>query len=197
MKKFLLLIIPALILSGCFTAKNLPKHNDKFPLAASGYAATKWPCIPGDTTIVTTTDSLQYMEAISDLLFSLDWINDVNDSLVKELINYKDAGHTDTSCRKFAPIVKSQADKIKQLQYEIEHIPPVFVDSTIYVPYKDSAEAVHLRLSLAKEQGEKQKIQTKLSDTKNKLTWWMIACLITWALILLYIIIKIKIGKVK
>lgn len=174
------------------TANNLPKHNDKYPQQAAEYAANKWPCTTGDTTVIIETDSAQYLQSIQDLEYSVSWLNEINDSLWKELASFRDTTHSDTICRKYAPVIKQQQKEIENLRFQLDHILPIFVTNTSYVPVIDSANNTALRLAYLGEQKRRQELETQVTEWRAKalIRFWM---LIAFALaVIVYVIYKLK-----
>lgn len=178
-------------LTGCFTAKNLPKHNDKYPEAAATYASKKFPCVTGDTIITIYSDSSQYLQSIEDLNASLLWLNQVNDSLLNELI--KPTTTPDTVCKKYEATVSIMSKRIQDLQLQLKTIKPTIEYRDKIVPKMDSALAQSLRLQLASSQKQVATITAKLNSTKEKLNWWKIVAIVACAII--GIATAFKIGK--
>jgi len=67
------------------------------------------------------------------------------------------------------------------------------INREIYVLRIDSASVVAMRGQLAMEQAARQKTAAKLSEAKDKLNWWRIACIITWCAIV--VLMAFRIGR--
>jgi hypothetical protein len=149
---YLTLLLAALIMDGCMTARNLPKHNDKYPLEASRYAADHWPCKDSlSIDSVTVIDSFYLQPVFVDTVIQCDSPG------VKNII---------VPCPP-AKVITEEKTK------------------TIYVVRLDNARLDSLRLALQKEIQVKKETEARLQQTKDKLNWWKIACLITWGFIAL------------
>jgi hypothetical protein len=64
-----------------------------------------------------------------------------------------------------------------------------------YVLRIDSASVFAMRSQRDTEYAARQKAETKLAETKDKLNWWKIACIITWALVIVRVALKIAFRK--
>jgi hypothetical protein len=64
-------------LTSCQTAKNLPRHNDKFPLAAAQYAHKKFPPIESHTVDTLTNSDTLYQPgpAIDTTVFAIHFLS--------------------------------------------------------------------------------------------------------------------------
>lgn len=64
-----------------------------------------------------------------------------------------------------------------------------------YVLRIDSAPVFAMRSQHDLEHAARQKAETKLAETKDKLNWWKIACIITWSLTVVIGALKIAFRK--
>ncbi|HEU4574624.1 MAG TPA: hypothetical protein VFS36_06440 [Chitinophagaceae bacterium] len=175
MRPAILLLI--IILTGCLTPKKVARWNNEHPEEEAANCAAKYPCQPGDTTIISTVDSTGYLQSIQDLESSVLWLNQVNDSLL-DVIAKDTAKHQDSGCTKYAPVIKKQAQEIASLKYQLRNIPPIVITDSVYVPYIDSAPLTALRLALDKEQAGRQKAEKELMTKQgqaNTRLWMFIA----------------------
>lgn len=177
-----------LIVCGCLTAKNLPKHNDKYPLEAATYAAEKFPCVNGDTITITKIDSINFNNSISGLD---EWFGESErgaDSVVKVI-------EIDSSCVKYKSSISKLLEQIQDARGRLAKLPPVIIHDEKIIKVFDSARFVSLSLQLTKSQTQNKTLSQHLQDTKDKLNWWRLAAIITWCVVGL--IIGIRLYSVK
>ena len=173
-----------LIACGCLTAKNLPKHNDKFPLAAATYAAEKFPCVTGDTITITKIDSTNFNNSVSGLD---DWFGESEkgaDSVVKVI-------EIDSSCVKYKSSISKLLEQIQDARARLAKLPPVIIHDEKLVKVFDSARYTVVSLQLSQEQEINKVLSNQFQDTKDKLNWWRLAAIITWCIVGLLIGVRL------
>lgn len=189
--------------SGCLTAKNLPKHNDKFPLAAAEYAAGKYP--RRDSIGTPKLDSIKKADNV-DYSFLIDSINQVVDS-----INTDWANAIDSATSEFG---EAYREKLRADKKEIEGLKSVIAKlKAEYKPCKTEKEyytADHFevegpaiaaaKLQAEKEKADKIKVIEQLTVTKDQMDEWRHLAhirfwIITSLIFLLLLLFAIGVGK--
>lgn len=156
------LIIISILLTGCLTQKNLPKHNDKFPEKAAEYAADKFPCITKDSQVTEIFDSTQYLTTIEDLSLTVKFLNQINDSLLKALL-------ADSNCKHYSVVIDMLRYENIRLQEQIKRVKPVIKEKLVVRTVEDSAAKFALLSKHGKELEAKQKELDKNIDKVSML----------------------------
>jgi hypothetical protein len=165
----LILILGCIVFASCATQKNAEKWANKKPVKAAAWATKKWPPVEWikyrDTSIVDTV--LQPGESRLDTIF-----------LERE-------GRTDTV------ILKRECPPSQTITRTVTKEKEIRV--------RDSAWAVLLQGNIEQLEGisaDKDKeiaiAKDKLGEAKKSRNWWMWACLITWGVIALYVVLKLR-----
>jgi hypothetical protein len=167
-----------LALTGCMTEKNLPRHNDKFPLAAAKYAADKFPCLPGDSTIITITDSTGFNA-------QRDSLGRIIDSLI---LQPEDTVRMpgDTLCDQYRFQLASMRSQLRGLRTRLQNIKPVIEYREKRVEVPDTRRENYLRKAYEEEKKKREQFELQASEWKGKAKsrFWMLIAVI--ALIVLY-----------
>lgn len=184
----ILLIFLAVIIfsfASCTTEKKVQAWNDNHQEKASKYCADHWPPQGGDTIINVTIDSSEYTRAMSDLNETVYYLNEINDSLIREI------AQGDTACSKYARTLQEQKNKIGQLQMAAREVKPKIITITSIKTVIDSALAVSLKLKnkrLETDAAAKDKDIGRLKGDKKTYTWMLISAglLILLLMVLLF-----------
>jgi hypothetical protein len=152
---FLLALGLVVLETGCQTAKNLPRHNDRFPIAAAEYARKKFPVKESHTIDTLRTSDTTYMEGAT-----------VDTTVFCDTLFV-----TKTVFIKCPPAI---------------HIrDTVTLTATNWMI--DGAAAAEAELKLEAATKELKAINSKFITLNSKLTWWKIACIITWSIVALFL----------
>ena len=158
----LAVIISIFIFFSCTNQKKVTRWNDKHPLEASTYAADHFPCRPGDTTVILSTDDTAYNNSIAELNDSLDSLNSINGDLLHQLMN------ADTGCRQYLSVIRVQSYKISDMKFKLDHVEPKIVEKKFYIPVIDSAKSVATRLLNEKLTAQLANREQKIIELERK-----------------------------
>lgn len=177
-----LLLILMSWLTGCMTAKNLPKHNDKFPLAAANYAAKKFPYkdsvgeVLFDTSSVQNIDHSILIDSLQKAIDSLNdhWASDIDGAtgqVAESLLQKIDQG------KKEIAGLKQIITKLRE-QYQPCAPDTVYKERTVFKKEGPELKAAQLNYQSEKTSREKSDAERKDWASKAKIRFWIIVSLI-------------------
>lgn len=182
----LMALIAVLFGTGCMTPQKAVSYLKEKKLLDDTCAAN-YPCVPTDSiTVISKSDSAEYLEVIASLqndLYSAWSLADSLLTVVNQPVNI-----LDTNCRKYAAAITRLKNENEYLRQKIKSIPPVHDTVTVKVKIRDTAlEQTYI--------DQRDDYKKKLDKTIAKKEWWQKAALITWGLLLLLILIGYLIKK--
>jgi hypothetical protein len=178
----------------CYNSKKAAKQTDKalfyYPDVTTQKIRDKFPCTI--TSITLDTTMLKTYANYSDSIIPL--LQNEIDSLTLFQTTDTIQNYTDTGSYSNCFSIKRQLDKALQALNLCRNIKPIKIP--VYYTIKDSAESHLLNKQLSDMTSDRDKVKDSWYQTKDKLNWWRIACLITWAIIaivlVIFIFIKLK-----
>jgi hypothetical protein len=163
----LVVLVLVFSLTSCQTAKNLPRHNDKFPLAAAQYAHKKFPPIESHTAdTLTNSDTLYQPGPAIDTTVYCDTL------FVTKSVSVK------------CPPSKTIHDTVRI------YATNWMIDGAATQELELKLETVNGKLETANR--KLQTVNGKLQTVNSKLNWWRIACIITWCVIVVFLSFRLK-----
>ena len=203
MKAIVILLLIAVSFSSCDAIRKAIDEKrtgkaklqfDKHPDTAAHYCAVHFPLKDSIAPIIYVPgDNLDYTPIIDSILHSAD-------SLSKDSINKTWTNVLDTATTSIAEYFKKQrlADRsqIALLKENIQRLHDQYKPCKPDTVYRDhfkigSPELTDAQNIAAREKSSRIATEAKNAQLKDKLNWWKIACLITWAIVVIYFIILI------
>lgn len=180
-------IILILLLASCSTLKRDQKAialaSVRHPELIDQYCAGKCDPVGKPDTTYLPTDSTGYQDWIATLNREIAAAQEANEALQAQLA-------ADTACSDYIA-------QIAALQYKPAVKPPPAIIQRIEI--RDTVineAAVNVERAKAAKAVDLATVQTKRADKlQSQRNWWMIACLITWGVIGIYVYVRIRYKK--
>jgi hypothetical protein len=185
------------LLFGCATEKKANKYFDKHPREFAEKCRDSFPVIA----IIGKSDT-QYIKADNkDYTHLLDSVGRVADSLNTYWLLVLDSSTDEVATIMRKELLKAQKEAagLKEIigklrsEYKPCKADTVRLTATNYLV--DGAAVAAERLAKENAQKELKATSEKLDRTKDRLSWWKIACLVSWLVISVGVIIKLLLKK--
>ncbi len=182
----LMAIIALLFASGCMTPQKAVSYLKEKKLLDDTCAAN-YPCVTTDSiTVISRSDSAEYLDVIASLQDDLYKAWSLADSLytvVNQPVNI-----LDTNCRKYAAAINRLKAENETLKRRIANIPAVHDTVTVRVKVRDTA----LEQTYIDQRDDCNKALEKMAGKRDG---WRKASMVTWGLLLLLILVGYLIKK--
>lgn len=185
------------LLSSCTTERKVLKYLDTHQELLAKECAEAYPVKESDSTTTTTFDSSEYIRSIADLKEWIGHLNNINDSLLYDII------HKDTTCAKYAPIIRYLRAQNAKLEGRLANIKPVVLKEYTEKKVIDSAAMAvknnQIKALQAQLQAKDKSIavlQDNVKEAKEGRNWWRTAALLTWCVIALFVAYKVFTPKI-
>jgi hypothetical protein len=208
MKFLCIILILAIGLSSCNAIKKAIDEKrtgkaklqfDRHPDTAAHYCAVHFPVKDSMAPdIYHPADNVDYTSLIDSILKSSDSLS--KDSIVGAWIKAIDWATSDVASS-FQSVLTKKQDQINDLQKSIMHLhysyKPCKPDTVLQEHFTvDGAAVADANDISQREKASRIKTESENAKLKSRLNWWKIACLITWAIVAIYLTIVIVKPKI-